>query len=67
MLFLWQVVQAWVVWSPASGNVVFVLWLKLAGFQAASENLWQVSQVVGKPEAAWGGLTELAKDALWHV
>ena len=33
-----------------------VLWLKLAGFQAGSENLWQVSQVVGKPAAAWFGL-----------
>ena len=56
-LFLWQVVQACVTWTPASGNVVFVLWLKLAGFQAAAANWWHVSQVVGKPAEACGGLT----------
>ncbi len=45
-------------WVPASANVVAVEWLKLAGFQAASENLWQVSQVVGKAAAVWDGLFE---------
>ena len=44
--------------EPASGKVVEVEWLKLEGFHAASENLWHVSQVVGKPAAAWAGLTD---------
>ena len=48
---LWQVAQAGR--GVRAGEREVVVWLKLAGFQAGSENLWQVSQVVGKPEATW--------------
>ncbi len=44
-----------------------VEWLKLAGFQAASENLWHVSHVVGNPAAVWDGLVELWNAALWQA
>ncbi len=44
-----------------------VLWLKLAGFQAGSENLWHVSHVVGKPADPCGGFLEFVKSVLWHV
>ena len=50
MLFLWQFAQAVVAWAPESGKVV---WEKVASDQVASENLWQVSQVVGKFDATW--------------
>ena len=47
---LWQVAHAVVAWTPTSGNVV---WLNEASIQVASENLWQLSHVVGKLEAMW--------------
>ena len=56
-LLTWQVAQVCVAWTPARVNVVPVLWLKLAGFQAGAENWWHVSHVVGKPAEACGGLT----------
>ena len=40
-------------WAPVSGKRVR-LWSTLAGRQAFV--LWQVSQVVEKPPAAWFGL-----------
>ena len=57
-LFTWQAAQGWVACVPASGKVVAVLWLKLAGLHARSVNLWQVSHVVGNPAAACGGFLE---------
>ena len=37
--------------APASGKTV--AWLNVPSSQVASENLWQVSQVVGKLDAMW--------------
>ena len=50
MLFLWQFPRAVVAWAPESGNFV---WANVADIQVGSENLWQASQVVGKPDATW--------------
>ena len=50
MLFLWQLAQGVVAWAPESGKTAE--WLNVACDQSVSENLWQVSQVVGK--VAWG-------------
>ena len=57
-LFTWHAEQGCVAWTPASAKVVAVLWLKLAGFQAGSVYLWQLSHVVAKPAAACGGFFE---------
>ena len=44
--------------GPTSGNVVDVLWSKPAPSQFGSENLWQLSHVVGNACAACGGFLE---------
>ena len=53
MLLVWQSVQARVAWTPTSGKVE---WVKVATSQLGSVALWQVSQVVGKLDAACGGV-----------
>ncbi len=66
-LLTWHWAQGALAWTPTSWKVVAVLWLKLVGFQAASENLWHVSQVVGKPAAVCDGFFEFWKSVLWQV
>ena len=51
-LFLWHAAQACVVWTPASGNVV---WTNVAPCHVGAEGLWQPVQSVGKPPATWLG------------
>ena len=50
---VWQSAQALAAWTPASWKD---WWVYLTGVQAGSANLWQESQVVGMPLAAWGGV-----------
>ena len=51
--FVWQAEQGFPECRPdVIGNQV---WLKTPCVQAVSVNLWQESQVVGKPAAVWLG------------
>ena len=50
---LWQSAQALVVWTPTRAKA---LWVYFGWSQSGSVNLWQESQVVGMPLAAWGGI-----------
>ena len=54
---LWQVWQACAACTPERSHAE---WTYLACFQDASENLWQASQEVEKPAAAWLGLCEVS-------
>ncbi len=63
-LFTWQVAQATLTCAPVSGNVVAVLWLKVAPDQ--STVVWQREQSWGNPAATWLGLVVFWKSVRWQ-
>jgi hypothetical protein len=62
---VWHVVQD-TLWLPVRGK--YEVWLNVPCSQVASENLWHVSHVVGKPAATWfTGVVAVWYAARWHA
>ncbi|MBK6305781.1 MAG: hypothetical protein IPF47_08790 [Gemmatimonadetes bacterium] len=59
----WQLLQVATICLPVSGKRV-VLWLNTPPVHLMVE--WHVSQVLGKPEAACGGVVVALKSVWWH-
>ncbi len=66
MPFLWQLAQAVVAWAPASGKTE-AWFVNVPCCHVVSENLWQVSHVVGKPDETCDGFLEFWKSVMWQA